>query len=618
MNKSIKITLKAFKLLFKECPNLFISNGLYQIVNSVIPYVAIFLSAQIIEELAGSRNPETVWFWVYVTIVSTAVFATLNGVLKRWANVYNWDVIYMNTCNLYRRKTLEMDFAVADRQSTRDLLTQINQAQHYRSYGIVKVYSIYIDFISSFISIISSFVLVFTLFTSKVNSENLTFLNNPIFIIVVISIILLSIFLSSKCTVKADDMIAKASKKAMFGNALYGFFGFMVHNKDRALDMRMYSQENVIENYLEEFNMFSPDSELGKVYEGMYGILHSVSAVITSVLTGFIYIFVCLKSLGGAFGVGLVTQYIGALTLLTGGINKLATTFGTIKNNAGFIETAFEYLEMPNEMYEGSLTTEKRSDKNYEIEFRNVSFKYPNTEELVLKNLNVKFKVGKKFAVVGENGSGKTTFIKLLCRLYDPTEGEILLNGINIKKYDYKDYIDIFSVVFQDFKLLAYSLAQNVATNVNFDKEKVRKCLENSGFEQRLKTLEKGIDTKLYKDLDKNGVEISGGEAQKIALARALYKDSAFIILDEPTAALDPIAESEVYESFNNIVGDKTTIYISHRLSSCKFCDEIMVFNKGKITEFGTHQNLLNQNGKYNQLWHAQAQYYNWVFSLYK
>lgn len=157
---------------------------------------------------------------------------------------------------------------------------------------------------------------------------------------------------------------------------------------------------------------------------------------------------------------------------------------------------------------------------------------------------------------------------------------------------------------------MAYSLAENVATNVEYDKEKVVKCIENAGFTERLKTMERGIETSLYRNLDQDGVEISGGEAQKIALARALYKDSAFIILDEPTAALDPIAESEVYESFNNIVGDKTAIYISHRLSSCKFCDEIMVFHKGKIIEFGMHQKLLNKNGKYSELWKAQAQYY--------
>ena len=223
----------------------------------------------------------------------------------------------------------------------------------------------------------------------------------------------------------------------------------------------------------------------------------------------------------------------------------------------------------------------------------------------------MKFRVGQRLAVVGENGSGKTTFIKLLCRLYDPTEGQILLDGIDIRKYKYEEYKAIFSAVFQDFQLLAYSLGENVAVKQQYDREKVFSALKKVGFEERLQTMEKGLDTCLYRDRDDNGVQVSGGEAQKIAMARALYKNAAFIILDEPTAALDPIAEYEVYTRFNDIVEDRTTIYISHRLASCRFCDNIVVFDKGSVIQQGNHDSLLEDvSGKYYALWHAQAQYY--------
>ena len=188
---------------------------------------------------------------------------------------------------------------------------------------------------------------------------------------------------------------------------------------------------------------------------------------------------------------------------------------------------------------------------------------------------------------VGENGSGKTTFIKLLCRLYDPQEGQILLNGIDIRKYNYRDYMDVFSIVFQDFQLISQPLGQNVAGSSTYDEAKVRKALIDAGFGDRLETMPDGLNTQLYKDFTENGVEVSGGEAQKIAIARALYKDAPFIILDEPTAALDPIAEAEIYSKFNDISGDKTAIYISHRLSSCKFCDEIAVFHEGVVIQHG-------------------------------
>ncbi|MBO9610853.1 MAG: ATP-binding cassette domain-containing protein, partial [Paenibacillaceae bacterium] len=276
----------------------------------------------------------------------------------------------------------------------------------------------------------------------------------------------------------------------------------------------------------------------------------------------------------------------------------------------------FEFLGIPSRMYQGTLPVEKRAlcqggDHDYEIEFRNVSFQYPSAESHSLRNVSLTFKVGGRLAVVGMNGSGKTTFIKLLCRLYDPTEGEILLNGIDIKKYNYSEYMSIFSVVLQDFKLFSFGLGQNVAVQAAYDKAKVEACLEEAGFGARYREMADGAETCLYQDFDEKGVEISGGEAQKIALARALYKDAPFIILDEPTAALDPVAEFDIYSKFNGIVGNKTAIYISHRLSSCRFCDDIAVFHEGRLIQRGSHDQLVSdERGKYHELWHAQAKYY--------
>lgn len=332
---------------------------------------------------------------------------------------------------------------------------------------------------------------------------------------------------------------------------------------------------------------------------------------ITTLITGSIYVFTCLKAWGGAFDVGSITQYVGAATAMVANVFSLTGLLGTLETNTGYLDKTFEFLDIPNAMYQGSLTTEKRSDRRYEVEFKDVSFKYPGSDIWALRHVNMKFKVGKRLAVVGENGSGKTTFIKLLCRLYDPQEGQILLNGIDIRKYRYDDYINIFSVVFQDFQLISQPLGNNVAGSMNYDRERVRKALLDAGFGDRLATMEKGLDTTLYKGVYEDGVDVSGGEAQKIAIARALYKDAPFIILDEPTAALDPIAEAEIYSKFDEIAGDKTAIYISHRLSSCKFCDEIAVFHEGAVIQQGTHAELVaDENGKYYELWNAQAQYY--------
>ncbi len=340
------------------------------------------------------------------------------------------------------------------------------------------------------------------------------------------------------------------------------------------------------------------------------GLISTSTSINGALFTIILYVFVAMKVWAGAFGVGSITQYISTVSSFSGGVGSLVFLLGDIRNNAPHLKRAFDYLDLPNKMYQGTLTTEKRRDKKYEIEFRDVSFKYTAAKTYALQHLNFKFTIGSKLAIVGENGSGKTTFIKLLCRLYDPTEGEILLNGIDIKKYNYKDYMDIFSVVFQDYSLLALPLGKNVAASSHYEREKAEKCLLEAGFGVKLADMPDGLDTQLYKDSTSKGVNISCSEAQKIAIARSLYRDCAFIMLDEPTAALDPITESEIYSKFNDIVGDKTAIYISHRMSSCRFCDKIAMFDHGAVVEAGSHDELVESGGKYQSLWNAQAQYY--------
>ena len=438
----------------------------------------------------------------------------------------------------------------------------------------------------------------------------LTVLNHPVFIVVLAAGILAVSILAGHLGSKVKLCWTELTEEATFGNRLFSHFGFLGGEKKRSMDIRMNDQQRLIGAYWKENSGFGTFGIFGKAARKM-GAYAALGASVTALTTGIIYLFTCLKALGGAFDVGSCTQYIGAATAMVGNVFALSDIAGLLKANTPYLEKTFAYLDIPSEMYQGSLTTEKRSDRQYHVEFQDVSFRYPGSQIWALRHVNMKFQVGKRLAIVGENGSGKTTFIKLLCRLYDPQEGQILLNGIDIRKYRYDDYMAIFSVVFQDFQLLSQSLGSNVAGSMDYDRERVEKALVDAGFGGRLESLPQGLDTVLYKDLSDDGVEISGGEAQKIAIARALYKDAPFIILDEPTAALDPITEAEIYSKFDRIAGDKTAIYISHRLSSCKFCDEIAVFQDGNVIQQGTHHQLLaDQEGKYHALWNAQAQYY--------
>ncbi|MDE7288815.1 MAG: ABC transporter ATP-binding protein/permease [Oscillospiraceae bacterium] len=292
------------------------------------------------------------------------------------------------------------------------------------------------------------------------------------------------------------------------------------------------------------------------------------------------------------------------------GITGISDGLTNFRLSADRCKDVFDFLDIPDNKYKGTIPTEKRKDNEYEFEFRHVWFRYPGSEQFVLRDINLKWRIGEKMALVGRNGCGKSTLVKLLCRLYDPTRGEITLNGVDIRKYNYEEYMGLFAVVFQDSKLFSFSVAENVAASTEFDPERVEDCVRRSGLSERLDSMPDGINTYLYKDFDEHGVEISGGEAQKICLARAIYKGSPFIVLDEPTAALDPISEHDIYTKFNGIVGTRTAIYISHRLSSCRFCDEITVMDNGKIVERGSHDDLITAGGNYSKLWSAQAEYY--------
>lgn len=612
--KAITTTVRGARELHKVSPKLFPVITLAAIVSALIPYATVFFSAQILKELTLLRRAEVLWKWVAAGVFSTGALAICKALLRqRFETLY--DDVYGRKEILFCRKMFSLDFADMDKQQIHDLRAQIQQAENWAGYGLARVPDYFEQSIRCVIGIISGIALTVSLFTSPVPDSGgaLTILNHPVFVPLFAAVIIVISLLAGKIYTKVAQLWSDAAETATFGNRLLSFFCGLGSKKERSADIRMQNQQNLISAYWgkQENDPFATNGVLGKLARGKLGMLSGLCACITTLTTGFVYIFTCLKALGGAFDIGSITQYVGAATALAANVYGLLEVMGGMKTNTPYLEKTFEFLDIPNAMYQGSLTTEKRADRQYEVEFKNVSFKYPGSENWALKNVSMKFKVGKRLAIVGENGSGKTTFIKLLCRLYDPQEGQILLNGIDIRKYNYRDYMDVFSVVFQDFQLISQPLGANVAGSSTYDEAKVRKALMDAGFGDRLETMPDGLNTQLYKDFTENGVEVSGGEAQKIAIARALYKDAPFIILDEPTAALDPIAEAEIYSKFNDISGDKTAIYISHRLSSCKFCDEIAVFHDGAVIQQGTHEALLaDSNGKYHELWSAQAQYY--------
>lgn len=604
---------RAWSLWWQIEPKCFLTTFLAIVVQASAPYITIYFMAQLINEIAGRRDKDTLLRLVLIILITESIMALLGEVLKRWKNAVHAS-IGVRKEKVLANKFLDMDFCDVDNPHTFELYSQIRQTDNWGSWGLNVVQENFEDLLKALVQIVGALVLSITLFTTKVpeSAGNLLFLNHPICLTIVILVMLLATILSPVFANKSNAYWGKLSDEVTYGNRIFWFYGYVAGTeRERALDIRTYGQETFFENKMKISPFLQKNSSFSVYQKGGMGLYMALSTAVAKVFIGVVYLFVCLKAWGGAFGVGSVAQYISAVTSLSAGLSLLLRTWGNMGINTQFLKENFELLDIPNNMYQGSLTVEKRSDRNYEVEFRNVSFKYPSMEEYALKNVSMKFKIGERLAVVGQNGSGKTTMIKLLCRLYDPTEGQILLNGIDIRKYNYQEYMSIFSVVFQDFQLLAFPLGENVAGKVDYDADRVKTCLTQAGFDERLAAMKNGLDTTLYKDFEKDGVEISGGEAQKIAIARALYKNAPFIVLDEPTAALDPIAEAEIYAKFNTLIQDRTAIYISHRLSSCRFCDQIAVFHEGQIVQFGSHEELVADTlGKYYELWHAQAQYY--------
>lgn len=617
-NETVLLSLRGFGVWWRENPMLLLSILICGVVSALTPYADIWLLARLIDEIAGGRDPQMLAAYALALMSASAALILLCAGLTRWKNV-QLACLWHTQNKVFMEKLLSMDFADMDDGHVQELRSRIWQNTDSGGWGLYKLVYGFDAVIRSVMSMTGAVLLTASLFLSPVmaDSGGLTILNHPGFILLITAVLFGVTFAAPMLAVKAGSYWVKYADENQLGNRLFGFWlGNLGNDRSKALDVRIYRQDILSRSNLKKYNPFIPTSKLAKASRGPMGVYQALSGAVSQVFVGAAYIFVCLKALGGAFGVGMIVQYVSAVIALSGGLSMLIETLGDLKNNTSFLRTVFEFLDMPNKMEQGIMAVPvrdagKSSGIDYAIEFRNVSFRYPGQEEYALRNVSMTFRSGQRLAVVGMNGSGKTTFIKLLCRLYDPTEGEILLNGTDIRKYGYREYMQLFSVVFQDFRLLSFELGQNVAGSMNVDWDKAERCLRDAGFGTRLDRLCGGLLTPLYKDFDERGIDLSGGEAQKIALARALYKDAPFLILDEPTAVLDPVAEFEVYSSMNRMIGEKSAIFISHRLSSCRFCHDIIVFHEGRLIQRGSHDVLVcGKSGMYYRLWSAQAQYY--------
>ena len=602
MKTVFKIYKEIHSLEKKVLPSLTVQS----IVSSLKPFINILFTAKIINLLSDGKDFKTVMIYITIAVSINFILFFLDSFLDEYSQ--NLRNLLLNKENKkVASKLFRTEYQKLENSEYKELIHKHEEAEKSRwsrfPYFVWTTYR----FLNGLFTLIISVIIIFPLLKVGFTKTGDTFFEKPIFLITIISAILAMAVIILLVAVNINKSYLKANESyAELDRIFYSFLDIFGDYRT-GKEIRIYKEQNLIDSIATSKILTDGEKTLRKI--SMHTAKASSFVAILGAVVGFgVYLFIGIKGLLGLFSIGSLVLYCGSFMQIINGIMMMANTFGKLQEIIPLAKRYFEILDTKDEMTYGDKVLDLSG--GFEIEFKNVSFKYPGAENYALQNVNLKIKNGEHLAVVGRNGSGKTTFIKLMCRLYDVTDGKILLNGANIKEYTKDSIINLYSVVFQDFKIFSVSLKDNICANSDFESDRFYACLENANIKDRAERLPNKENTYLYKDLDENGVEISGGEAQKLALARALYKDAPIVILDEPTAALDPIAENEIYSHFNSFVENKTTIYISHRLSSCQFCDNIVVFDNAKIVECGSHQTLINNNGEYTDLWNAQVKYY--------
>ena len=560
---------------------------LFQLTNSFVPLVLTILPKLIIDELMGLQRPEHLI--AYIAVLTGLVFFAnaVSAFLEKdgFSHRLNVDAAFGQALH---KTQAEADLAVLEDPEYLDLKEKAEKFLTCDWHGFGYLLDCALDIGGQLLTLASIAVIVSMM--------------SGTFILLFAATTALSSLAEFHAKRKANalyDRVISAQRGWNYYGDLFGDFRFGKEIRLNRIAKWLLDREK---EYLQETTDLMRKQNNYFIRSGIAAAACSFAQQAAS------YAFVCVRVLRGSIGIGDFTMYTAAITAFALALRKVIGNVIEIQNYDRYFQDVERYLHLPKTIREGRNLP--LPEGPYRIEFRDVGFRYPGQDTWALRHLNLVLEPGKKLSIVGENGAGKTTFVKLLMRLYDVSEGVILLNGLDIRELDPEAYMAIFGTVFQDFKLFSFSVKDNIALGKPCSDDQAENLLKTTGLSQRISTLEKGIHTFVNREFDEHGFEPSGGEAQKLALARALFRNSPIIILDEPTAALDPRAEFELYQHFSDIVDGKSAVFISHRFSSAQFCDNIAVFSKGELKEYGSHSELIEKAGLYADLYSMQAQFY--------
>ena len=584
-----------FKIAFQYRPS-YVFLLLFQILlQAISPFSKIIFPTLIIEELTKVPLDQVnlsnlTWILVLFLAVEFIIPFLMN--LNWMFLLHNENMLNKYWKKLMWDKMMQMRFYHLENP---DVLDQISKAQD----GLLG----YGNNLGGFQALINNIISILSNFLSVVGIIYIIAQINIWLIFILIGIVGLRLWNQSQ--IKKLNIQQWEERKRM--NRENEYYSSLLTDFKYGKDIRLYACKDLLitknKEYIEDTYQYQ--IKINQKFKKLT-IIDNLFNMINQLLT---YGYVAYYFIQSYISIAQYSLYVTSINTFISSSYSIFNSFLNIRQNTKMMSEFKKFMEIDATYQEGNVKINPNDP--IVLEFKDVSFAYPNTTEYVLRHINYRMEGQKKISIVGENGAGKSTFIKLLMRLYDPTEGEILLNGINIKEIPIQDYYALFSVVFQDYQLIGFNLGEQITSSDTFDEEKVLQILSEVQFNHKMENLQKGLATSMLKYFDDQGIELSGGESQKIAIARALFKDGKILILDEPTSALDPLAEYEIYSQFHKMTQGKLTFYISHRLSSCRFCDEIMVLEHGEIVQLGHHDKLiLDEKGKYFEMFKAQAKYY--------
>ena len=584
LRNTIKTTKYMLGLVWKSDKLFMFLKGIMALLNALFPIPYVIIPGLIVNELTGDRNINILILYVSIIIITPVISQIVNIIMNRILMKISMKISLKIETDFYYHVSI-MDYELHENP---DIMVMKDRTQSTLNSSLRTVDQLS-DLISAIISLIAISSIIITL--------------NGFIILLIVTII----YVNSLVTKWLNN------KQYLFGRELskcerrqWGIT-HMLNVAFYAKELRLFNLNSLLINMFVDRKSNTNKAIIDNTKNmNKASIFYSITNLIQQLS---IYVYLVYSVIKKGLPVGSMTIYMAAVSQFTNSLSAVANSYIDLTGDSLAIQELMEFMNIPLRQFE---TGDKTPifDKDSIIEFKNVSFKYPGSENYVLKNMNLTIRGDEKLCIVGANGSGKSTFIKLLTRLYWLEEGEILLNGINIYEYNYLKYQKLFAPMFQDFALYSMSLGENILLANKYNQDRLNDVCTKSSLSSMVEKLPKGYDTQITKLIDDTGIDPSGGESQRIAIARAVYHDAQIYLLDEPTAALDPITEYEIYTQFNEMITDKAAILITHRLSAVQLADKIAVFENGNIIEYGTHKQLYENCGTYTEMFSKQAQFY--------